>query len=191
MGKRATQALTATAYHEAGHAVACYILHRGFRYVTIRPDRECLGRVMQTPLPDSFWIADLGIDTRARRIAEREIIIDFAGEAAGAIWRGRHNWRSSRADFQSVTELTGRVCNTPDEEEAFARWLAIRARDMIACPMNWEQVKAVAKALLDKQHLSSRQVRQIIRRQVGQIIRSHVAQLQHKQPASQRIDRHG
>ena len=42
--------LRATAYHEAGHAVAALMLGRGFRSVSVIPNDESLGRVVRYPL---------------------------------------------------------------------------------------------------------------------------------------------
>lgn len=50
--------LKATAYHEAGHAVAAFLLHRGFRRVTIVPGEGFLGQLLKTapPPPVAFTL---------------------------------------------------------------------------------------------------------------------------------------
>jgi ATP-dependent Zn protease len=40
MNERARRQLERTAYHEAGHAVAAYVVHRGNRSVSIIPDES-------------------------------------------------------------------------------------------------------------------------------------------------------
>jgi len=38
--------LEIAAYHEAAHAVACYLLHKRFKYVTINPEGKRLGEIL-------------------------------------------------------------------------------------------------------------------------------------------------
>jgi ATP-dependent Zn protease len=42
--------VVATAYHEAGHAVASWLLGRAVKAVSILPEGETLGRVTHYPL---------------------------------------------------------------------------------------------------------------------------------------------
>ena len=43
-----------TAYHEAGHAVACWALRRRFSYVTLVPGEDFLGQLVGRGLPKGF-----------------------------------------------------------------------------------------------------------------------------------------
>lgn len=86
------------ALHEAGHAVAAYLLGRSIRRVTVVPDGEMDGGCLLSPQPtlalrleeatfDGSWGGF--IDLRTRRMVETEIMISMAGaltqmEATGA-----------------------------------------------------------------------------------------------------------
>lgn len=54
--------LRIAAYHEASHAVACYLLHKRFKYVTINPEEEKLGKItypkkISRPIPSERELA--------------------------------------------------------------------------------------------------------------------------------------
>ncbi len=87
---KATKEEVSTAYHEAGHAVAAYLLKRSFNYVTIVPDEEkgSLGHVRFRGFGENFDPAfDYSPQMRLR--LEREIICSLAGDAAESIHLGR------------------------------------------------------------------------------------------------------
>jgi len=79
----------ATAYHEAGHAIAAWRLELSFRYVTVEPcvSDGSLGHILHR-IPK--WLTpETEGSHRARLHTERHIITDFAGQLAE---------RSSEAD---------------------------------------------------------------------------------------------
>ena len=163
MKKQSTKKLIATAYHEAGHAVAYFFLRGGFHHVTIRPESEedSLGHIAGHALPS--FRPDLDNSTRARQVAERLIMCSFAGGAAEALHRGRNNWQGARSDWIAAIDLAGYFCAFGDEIEAYLKWLSIRTRNLVSSPLCWPGVEAVAEALLEREYLSSCQVRRIIR----------------------------
>lgn len=79
---------TGTAYHEAGHAVASWLLERGIVRVSIAADEETLGFVEHYPrqrwqdrLEEADYQSSWGgfIDARLRRGVETDIMISLAG----------------------------------------------------------------------------------------------------------------
>ena len=79
---------TGTAYHEAGHAVASWLLGRGIVRVSIAADEESLGFVEHYPrqrwqerLEEADYQGSWGgfIDARLRRGVETDIMISLAG----------------------------------------------------------------------------------------------------------------
>jgi hypothetical protein len=151
-----------TAYHEAGHAVACFLLRRGFRYVSIEPDGDSLGRLLEA-CPTGSFRPDVDAGSRARAFAERLIMVRLAGDAAENLHRGKHSWCGARGDFHAVLDLTSYFCGDVEEEAAYARWLAIRIRNMLRSKPNWALVRATAAALLKRGHLSYREARKVMR----------------------------
>ena len=160
---RITKKLQATAYHEVGHAVMNWILHRRMTGTTIIPsdDGSTLGCVVKGSMPS--FNPELNNDARTRRYAEREILSLFAGEAAEAYFKGRHNWQGSSQDHSCAIDMALWICGGIEEAEAYLKWLYIRPRKMITGRMYWPFVEAVAAALLDHCHLSAKEIHQAIR----------------------------
>src|SRR5437660_1274872 len=69
-----------TAYHEAGHAVMCYILGTECDTVSIIETEDAFGRVFHKPLPNDFDIYNPPPERR-KQIADR-IRILLSGEIA-------------------------------------------------------------------------------------------------------------
>ena len=77
MARRQRTMRVRSAYHEAGHAVACYLLGRRFKRVTIVPDHESHGKVFPHRLRN--FHPDTSTTLRTRQRIETEITILFAG----------------------------------------------------------------------------------------------------------------
>ena len=74
--------LEATTYHEAGHAVAAYLLKQPIRYVTVLPGEDgSLGHCAYAP-PGEGFRPDVNVDMRTRARLEAMIMTAYAGAAA-------------------------------------------------------------------------------------------------------------
>jgi hypothetical protein len=152
----------AVAHHEAGHAVLAIEYRRPFRHVLLVTDRVSLGRVRYSPgwspktfMPDVFTLDDDPFQTACIR----EALITLAGPAAEERFTGRPNV-GSVDDFRYVRDLVYRVCGE-GEEEPFLRYLNVRARNLIARPVHWARVKALAAALMNKLRIDAAAARLI------------------------------
>jgi len=157
---RRTIALTATAYHEAGHAVAAHHEHMRFRSVTIRPGAGNLGHLAYR-MPGWFQ-PDVEADARHRRLVERDARVSFAGPAAEARFKGRHNWRGASDDLDQAVSLLGYVCGSNGELEAYVRLIRMQAQGLME--RHWDEVQAVAEALLERECLTAAEVAAVIDR---------------------------
>src|SRR5688572_7838108 len=92
MATKITKTLKATAYHEAGHAVASIALRRPLTEASISPSDEqnTLGHCSHPPHPPSFQ-PDIEVTTRDRLRIEAACIVFFAGGAAETRFLGRRN----------------------------------------------------------------------------------------------------
>ncbi len=141
--------LEATAYHEARHAVASFFLKRQFRFVTIKPGDDFLGRVVGRPS-----------DYRRRlKMAERGFIctyaavISAAGPEAERIFNGHRNHRGAEADYIRILDIArgvgedgyGGMENSP---MAKAITDASFKEASILLEFRWPFVKRVARELL-------------------------------------------
>ena len=150
--------LKRTAYHEAGHAVACYFLHFPFKYLTIEPEEDSLGHVKRFPHPKSFH-PDYEGDTKTLNRIEKNIIFCYAGSAAEFILTGKLKI-GGESDAQNARDLADHYCGGPEETEAFLKWMWERTINWVH--FYWDAVEALAQELLKKRRLTSKEAEQII-----------------------------
>lgn len=133
------KALQATAYHEAGHAVAYNTLRLRFKYVTIVPEQEkgWLGHILgDSPshftrdyLESGGMVGDALVDTvdkvavrrflwrlaarkrRARLDVERRVIGCLAGVMAEEKFTGEFNYEGAHSDYTSFIDFASATGN--------------------------------------------------------------------------------
>lgn len=148
----------ATAYHEAGHAIAAFRLGINIKRVTIVGTEDASGRtVFDRPVLQGIHL-DYDSSPRARLKAEGAILICLAGPMAQQHYRANslRNWHS-RGDYRNAVDIAMSLNGSTEQTEAYLRWLEIRARDMVR--INWRGVEAVANALLNERTLDMVAVR--------------------------------
>jgi hypothetical protein len=147
--------------------VAAYALRIAIRAVTIeREQGNGTNGCTTTAGLGASWEAD-ALDERMRRRVEAHIMGFCAGIAAEARLTGRRNWRGAEGDHEKAGELALAVSGSAEEAEAYVRWLALRTEALLAAPMYWLAVEAVAAALLERRRLSGPEARGLIRRTIA------------------------
>ena len=150
---------TKTAYHEAGHALAHFVLHIRFDGVTIKPSPETdtLGQLIQEA-PRAISVNDL----QGWQVDE-EIIACFAGPSAEARISGRTCWPKGSNDFQFAFDLAAKLDHLHVEDiDPYLRDLWARAKNLLKRPGHWLGVERVAAALLQREVLSYSEVAGIL-----------------------------
>ena len=138
----------ATAYHEAGHAVAAWNL--GYRSIraSITAGHESAGEVRhESPLVGDE--VEFDGSELARLRVERVIIIRLAGPIAQKRHR-RTSWRRwhGGTDYAVAADLALRVCGSGEIASAFLKWLDRRAKALVE--EHWPAVERLANALLKR-----------------------------------------
>ena len=153
----------ATAYHEAGHAVAAFHLGAALGKVSIKADPEdgSLGRC-HTPLPK--WFNPDDIDARTHEWVRKHVVISLAGRAAEKLLTGRNNNAGARGDLQYATKLALYVTGSNESAGAYLRWLTLEAGNLVNCEVQKVAIEAVARELLSRECLPSSDVKDVIRR---------------------------
>jgi len=146
--------LEATAYHEAGHAVACFFLQRLFRFVTIKTGGDFLGRVVGRPSDyrRRLKMAEKGF------VCTNDAIISAAGPEAERKYKGRRNHRGASGDYRMILDIArgvgedgcGGMENSP-MAKAVADASFKEAR--ILLDFRWPFVERVARELLGRETL--------------------------------------
>jgi hypothetical protein len=150
--------LEATAYHEAGHAVAAFVMGRSVRKISIVPDpaANSLGSVHGYRWRGENPETSTNYERMLVRV-QIQIIRDLAGGEAEARFTGRRNHIGEMNDRASANHLMGYICTSPKEEEAMWKWLTLRTRGLIGLRWNW--IQAIAKELLKKKELTGAEAR--------------------------------
>lgn len=159
----------ATAYHEAGHAVAAMQLGVGIgrRGVSIIPGEDFAG--FAHVLKGFRGRPDLDLITGAMRLkAENRVIVSFAGPAAQRRFRAS-SVRSyhGRSDRERAIDLLIFFASPTRELEAYLRWLHIRTENLVAGQAWWLMIEAVAEALMTHKRLTSEEVEAVVRKALG------------------------
>jgi hypothetical protein len=162
MAQAKLKTLEATAYHEAGHAVAALQLRVGIgrRGVSLVPNEDWSGFVHT--LKGFSGRPDIERTGQMRLGAENRAIVLFAGEAAQRRFRPMSVRRHHAAyDRRHAIDLMNYFVGSTRELEAYLEWLRIRTEAFVASPFNWTLIGAVAAALLTRKRLNADEVKGI------------------------------
>jgi ATP-dependent Zn protease len=154
----------ATAYHEAGHAVATWrLLNKVPRRATVipNPKKNTLGHILHDS-PLKGIRLDIDGSLRAEARAHQVIMICLAGAIAQRriAPRSVRSWHP-RSDYERAAEIAHRLCGSDKEVNACLRWLQVRTENLIET--DWREVEAVAKALIERSTLNAEEIWAAIR----------------------------
>ena len=160
------QTLEEIAYHEAGHAVAWHQNGVRFRVISIVPDQDgSLGRVSMS-IPKWYRAAVNGCtdSIKARVYTEKLVIGQMAGHLAQEKYAGKSpDFETYESDLEKSLELVCRFVGSERSAGAYMRLLWEMARDLVEMETTWNQIEALAAALLDRQTIGYRDASAIIR----------------------------
>ena len=153
-----------TAYHEAGHCIAALTQQLRFDHVTIKKDKDSRGSIVH---PNVLGYEHSGQRER-RSIARACIIVSYAGLEAEKLFNPAANESLSGDDCANAFSVSREYGVTPrhcdyigdDAHVAYLHRLRSEARRLVQ--RNWWAVKALARALLQRQTLNHKQAQDII-----------------------------
>ena len=140
----------ATAYHEAGHAVAALALGRPVHKVSALPDRDRLGWCEFRKgvfRPSDDWL-------------EREALIALAGLAAEALHTGEYALAEAGQDLRYVRKLALQRASERSVERLERRLLA-KTEHLLSDDDHWRAVERIAAELLKHGQISGRAARHL------------------------------
>jgi ATP-dependent Zn protease len=161
-GKNPRLATVATAYHEAGHAVADHLFHHRIKRVTIIPNKKENYQGCVQAKQASVKGIDCEVSPRLERAARGRIISALAGICAQRLFNPR-TCRSyhPRQDYQQAISLAEHLLTGPKEMEPFLDWMMARTENLLR--NNWKAVELLAEELIRRLELSGKEAHEIIR----------------------------
>ncbi len=150
----AVDSATATAFHEAGHAVVAFSFGCQIKKVTITPGHDWLGQYR-------LGLCELqqGRSANARNRLDEQIVILFAGMVAEAHFMGRSCEHAASDDLRVIRRLLCDRAGSEKQHEKLHRRLLARTEHLMEDDGIELAVKMIADELLQKQTISGRAVR--------------------------------
>jgi hypothetical protein len=150
----------ATAYHEAGHAIAAWCSGVKVRNATIIPTHDYQGKVEHANVLRGINL-DINNSARGDRRIKKLVVICLAGIEA----QRRYNPRSIRSyhgssDRSTAVTLALKANGSADSATAYLRWLNVVTGDLVAG--SWPQIERVAKELFARGALETEEIRTAI-----------------------------
>lgn len=141
--------LTATAYHEAGHAVVALFLGRPVHEVTIEPNSLRLGQCR----------LNKGNFKPSKDVLEGEILILLAGVAAEARYRGDYRWEGAVSDLRQVRHFSSMRATNIRQVERLEQRLLNKVEHILSQAGPWLAVEEIARELISRTTISGRSAR--------------------------------
>ncbi|MCP4169521.1 MAG: cell division protein FtsH [Fuerstiella sp.] len=150
--------LTATAYHEAGHAVMALLLGRLIEKVTILPAQLHTGggRLGACKIQK-------GRSKASRDVVEDEVLILLAGMVAESHFTGRYCEEGAAQDLRAVKRLLTNRTQSDRSIERLTRRLVDKTEHILGTAEHAKAVHMVSRELLQKQTITGRAVQHILR----------------------------
>jgi len=147
------------AFHESGHAVSCFRLFHRLDYVSIVSTSEYRG--CMKGIDEDWHEREPGTsDAQIRAHTAKLATITLAGGAAVAKLFGGMQDVEKGLDLAAVRDLLEDVADTDKELDIFIDRCWEQARRLVR--KEWEPIKAVAAALMERKTLSGEEVRRIL-----------------------------
>ena len=164
MKAQSTSTMKATAYHEAGHAVADW--RHGFKLkrATIVPKGDSAGSVSST-LRLHFRRLEYSNPSGATigRYHER-IVSLLAGRTAQRHFKPQsvRSWHAS-SDLHAATDLLCRLHGYGKEATRAFEYLEVRARNLVTQRHNWRMIQDLARTLMQRQTMTGPEIEATLR----------------------------
>jgi ATP-dependent Zn protease len=146
--------LTATAYHEAGHAVMAVSLGRLIQKVTIVPGKSQFGE-------SRLGACELrkGRSKASKDTLEDEVLVLFAGMVAEARFTGQYCQQGAMGDLRSIKRLLQCRANSESQLDRLQRRMLDKTEHTLSDARHRKAIELIANELIEKSTVSGRAVR--------------------------------
>lgn len=155
--------LTATAYHEAGHAVMASLVGRPIQKVSIAPGKLQTGG-------GRLGVCQIqkGRIKASKDWLEDEVMILFSGMVAEAHFTGQYCQDGAGQDLRGITRLLRTRPGTERQLEKVQRRMLDKTEHLLRDEPNAQAIRWIAEELLAKTTISGRAVKHILHQAASQ-----------------------
>lgn len=163
--------LERTAYHEAGHVVANYLVGFKMEDVSIVPDKESLGHVTCNPFKDYDFDSYRIYHIKDYELIFNTVLKNMAGDISECKAAGKRKLFVNRDDDDcsltlfTACEISGRLKSSIIEAAECYIW------EIFDEERPWELVQLIARTLLERKTLTGREILEIIENSDYRILR--------------------
>jgi len=156
------QELTATAYHEAGHAVMAMFVGRPIKKVTIRPGNSRIGQ-------PRLGVCEIekGRTKPSKNGLDDEIMILLAGMVAEARFTGQYCRVGAGQDLRAIERLLQDRAGNERQLERLQRRLLDKTEHLLDDRGHAQAIEQIAQALIANQTISGRAVRHLFNQSIN------------------------
>lgn len=162
--KPVPSALTLAAYHEAGHAVMCHLMHLRIKAISIGIGELDGGEIIhENPFHGTHGSTSDGTGTGLQ--VEKTVMLCLAGPLAQEKYAPRRKSRDygGTLDVDAALILTMRFFHSRRTAAAYLNFAREWVRQRLDEPRIWASVERLARALLQQRQISGRQAEAIVR----------------------------
>lgn len=177
--------LERSAYHEAGHAVATYVLGQPVTDIAVVLDPANLGRCLYAELRN--FDPDLPRPyggPQAPGAADRQILTYLAGPIAESALTGEKDWRKTggNGDIPRAIDLAMYLTGDIKKTESYLERLWLQTEGIVTNPENWAAIEALAAELVEHHQVDGERARMIVAGEQGAYVAARPAAARKEQP---------
>ncbi len=156
--------LTATAYHEAGHAVMALSVGRLIQKVTILPGKSQFGETR-------LGVCEIhkGRSKVSKDLLEDEVLILLAGMVAEARFTGQYCQQGAAQDLSNIRRLLQSRASSESQLERLHRRLLDKTEHLLCDQRHAKAIELIAHELIQKTTISGRAVRHFFAQALTQV----------------------
>lgn len=155
-----------TAIHEAGHVVMAIKRKLPFKHVSIRRDDETLGRMSHSSWHPSTLDCDNLNNAKSCWRIESHVLVSMAGIVAEEIVTGKLGDGGS-LDMRDADKIATRRFGNGDAAAHYLDFAMAHVKQLLSEPALQIALQALTNALLEREELTNRQARQVIKNALG------------------------
>jgi ATP-dependent Zn protease len=161
---RSTSKITATAYHEAGHAVMALAMGRTVQKVTLSPSQHAGGmRLGECKM-------NKGRSRASKDALQDDVLILLAGMVAESHFTGTYCRQGAAQDLRAVKRLLQQRAPSERQRERLERRLLDKTEYLLSDTSNAKAIELVGAELIKKETISGRAVRHLYEQAIRQCL---------------------